>query len=349
MAKRKVVYFKADLYQNSHNYLVNTFFDRTMDSKSAYAVLILQILKAAKKPLSRQELLERLSDDGSKVAGDLALDDQTGYRIITKLASYGLIARDKDGKKFTYRLGPNPLADLTLPELQDLYDVAGFYANLSLLSVPGYYLLDTLKSLAWQQYAAQLQTADFYQYRFNSFARVVDDGVIFGLQEAIRLKQPLRITYEQTGRKVEQFILLPKAIYTEYPYHRQYLVAAGGERYKVECISGFEKVSKRLAEEPKKKSADQCVEFVFAYTEETDPRLVKQVQNRLKREAAWMKCQELAPGRYLYTGLVQDALAYVPWLRTWPKLIKLTDKTEAGIRHRLEADRKECLANYGLV
>lgn len=351
IGKKRIFYLKADLYQTPYNYLVNTFFNKALTSKSALTILILQYLKKNQGSKTRMEIVNHLADNNSLLSEDmqLTMDAKTIYEVLKSMLDSGLIKVTKQKNRFYYSLNDNPLMELTNAELQELYDVVRFYTELSLNGVLGYYLTTTLKSMSIQRTGAALKNADFYQYRFNSLAKIVDAGIIFKLTVAIREKTNVKIQLEMADGSIREKVVTPTYILTEYPYNRQYLVTKELVKYRIETIIDVKSVTEERVNKKVNKPKTQCLEFIFQIASKKATKTELRIKNRLDKEAAWMNKKELGPGKFLYTARVNDGVAFVPWLETFAGYIEVTENNIPRVLEKLEINRKECLANYGTV
>lgn len=346
--KEKRIRFNADMYKSSYNHLVNTYFIKSLPNNAFYYILILQILSEGDSLLIN-EIEDAIYDKNY----DKQLDISTSalYRAICELTDSGLLKANKVKNKIYYQLADNILDQLTTKELQELYNAVSFFTNVSLLSVPGYYLANTISQYMESKKAACLEKDSFWQYRFCNYSKIVDDEVIYIILQAIENKKSLNISY---GNTIKSTMLVPEALSTDYPYGRTYMLTAEHEVKKVEKITKIQvispkKVTKPATSQKAKKPATRKLDLIFTFKATDDEREVTAIKHRLQNEAAWMHCTELDKEHYRYTATVQDAFALVPWIRTFHKYVSLGSDTDTVVKARLEKDKREALQKYGII
>ena len=244
-------------------------------------------------------------------------------------------------------MADNILDQLTAKELQELYNAVSFFTNVSLLSVPGYYLANTIAQYMESQGTACPEKDSFWQYRLCNYSKIVDDEVIYIILQAIENKNSLKISY---GENNQSILLVPEALSTDYPYGRTYLHTTKRVVYKVENITEIQ-IKDKYGQITKKapKSASKKLDLIFTFKETDDEREVTDIKHRLQNEAAWMHCTELDNKHYRYTATVQDPFSFIPWIRSFHKYISLGCDTDTAVKERLEKDKLEALQKYGII
>lgn len=346
--KEKRIRFNADMYKSSYNHLVNTYFIKSLPNNAFYYILILQILSEGDSLLIN-EIEDAIYDKNY----DKQLDISTSalYRAICELTDSGLLKANKVKNKIYYQQADNILDQLTTKELQELYNAVSFFRNASLLSVPGYYLTNTISQYLESQGADCHDKNSFWQYRFCNYSKIVDDEVIYNILQAMENKKVLKISY---GNTIKSTKLVPEALSTDYPYGRTYMLTTEHEVKKVEKITKIQVISPKKVIKPAtsqkgKKPATRKLDLIFTFKATDDEREVTAIKHRLQNEAAWMHCTELDKEHYRYTATVQDAFALVPWIRTFHKYVSLGSDTDAVVKERLEKDKREALQKYGII
>lgn len=344
--KEKRTRFNADMYKSSYNYLVNTYFIKSLPNNAFYYIIILQILSEG-----NSLLINEIEDIVYEKINDKDISTSTLYRALCKLTDSGLLKTSKVKNRIYYQLVDNILDQLTAKELQELYNAVSFFTNVSPLSVPGYYLANTISQYMESKKAACLEKDSFWQYRFCNYSKIVDDEVIYIILQAIENKKSLKISYDKNKKSI---LLVPEALRTDYPYGRTYLYTTKHVAYKVEKITKIQVISPKKAIKPAtsqkaKKPAAKKLDLIFTFKATDDEREVTAIKHRLQQEAAWMHCTELDKEHYRYTATVQDAFSLVPWIRTFHKYVSLGSDTDTVVKERLEKDKMEALQKYGII
>lgn len=344
--KEKRTRFNADMYKSSYNYLVNTYFIKSLPNNAFYYIIILQIFSEC-----NSLLINEIEDIVYEKINDKDISTSTLYRALCKLTDSGLLKTSKVKNKSYYQLADNILDQLTAKELLELYNAVSFFTNVSPLSVPGYYLANTISQYMESKKVACPEKNLFWQYRFCNYSKIVDDEVIYIILQAIENKKSLKISYDKNKKSI---LLAPEALSTDYPYGRTYLHTTAHEVYKVEKITKIQvtspnKVIKPATSQKVKKPAAKKLDLIFTFKATDDEREVTAIKHRLQQEAAWMHCTELDKEHYRYTATVQDAFSFVPWIRTFHKYVSLGSDTDTVVKERLEKDKREALQKYGII
>lgn len=342
--KEKILGFNSDLYQSSRNFLIDTYFNKGLKKSTACCILLLLILTASGKNMTVNELADAVSSLPN-IDPENALSVSGIKRCLDQLKDYGYINAETCGTKKLYSLSNNLLHELTEAELQKLYMAAAFYANISLLAVPGYYLMDTIENYLRSRNIPKFEQRDIWQYRCQNYSRIVDDEIIFQILEAMKNKQALTFKY---GDK-KNCKIIPQKIITDYPYGRAYLLAAGNAIYKIEKISDIKAESAANNIGQPQGQAFQQLALIFTFKKQDDAHSVIDIKKRLQEEASWMQREKLDAERCLYTAAVSDALSYAPWIRTFGKFVTPAAQCDKTLAERLYGDKKEALASYGII
>lgn len=342
--KEKRIRFNADMYKSSYNYLVNTYFIKSLPNNTFYYILILQMLSEGDSLL-----INEIADAIYEENDDKQLDISTSalYRALCELTDSGLLQTTRVKNKIYYQLADNILDQLTAKELQELYNAVSFFTNVSLLSVPGYYLANTISQYLESQGTACPEKKSLWQYRLCNYSKIVDDEVIYIILQAIENKKALKISYDKNRKSI---LLVPEALSTDYPYGRTYLHTTEHVAYKVENITTIQIIDNygQIPQKAKKPAAKK-LDLIFTFKATDDEREIVDIKNRLQQEASWMHCTELNKEHYRYTATVQDAFSFIPWIRSFHKYVSLGSETDTAIKERLEKDKREALQNYGII
>ncbi|WP_462371210.1 hypothetical protein [Phascolarctobacterium succinatutens] len=344
--KEKRTRFNADMYKSSYNYLVNTYFIKSLPNNAFYYIIILQILSEG-----NSLLINEIEDIVYEKINDKDISTSTLYRALCKLTDSGLLKTSKVKNRIYYQLVDNILDQLAAKELQELYNAVSFFTNVSPLSVPGYYLANTISQYMENKKVACPEKNLFWQYRFCNYSKIVDNEVIYIILQAIENKKSLKISYDKNKKSI---LLVPETLRTDYPYGRTYLYTTKHVAYKVEKITKIQVISPKKAIKPAtsqkvKKPAAKKLDLIFTFKATDDEREVTAIKHRLQQEAAWMHCTELDKEHYRYTATVQDAFSFVPWIRTFHKYVSLGSDTDTVVKERLEKDKLEALQKYGII
>ena len=357
---------RGDTYFSCENYLINSYrVKNLLPSTAFYFILLMQIFSETSTPLSLNDLWNHpafshalpkgLSSNCAQTPA-LKIDESTLRRSLRELKELGFLVSSKRNRELVYSIPNNPLSNLSPGDVQALYYAIGFYKNIALLSVPGFFLEDTLSAM----YPQIARSAVPCQFTDNSFSRILDDELIDTILDSIRKKAYLRFFYHNRhpkGRPIE-YIARPIRIETDFfGGSRQYLVAFAQPvsdermrplRFRLDRIQ-FARVSipvvqQVLRESNVKKNHTLSLRFSFDTAFE---------ENYL-RQAVLDRCPEarLSPSvndSFLCTLAVPDARHYYPWIRTFFPNVEVLPDSTGNVRKNIANDIEEALRNYGEV
>lgn len=345
-SKEKILGFNSDLYNSAKNFLIDTYFNKGLKKSTARCLLILLSLSLTQESMTINDLTNEFTDLPN-IDLNTYLSDPSTRRCLDQLESYGYIKSEAKGNKKLYSLPMNFLDELTQDEIKSLYLAVNFYSNTSLLSVPGYYLSNTIEDYMLSTYKKTHERTSLWQYRCQNYSRIVDDEVIFTVLEAIQKNCSITFEYGNSKKLVN---VVPKEIISDYPYGRAYLLGTDKALYKIEKISRIKvKNTFENAGYLHKDKPSQQLALLFTFSDSDDVKTITDIKLRLKNEAAWMHKEKLSQNQYLYTAVVSDALSYAPWIRTFSRFVTPAAQCHKSLKERLLSDKKEALTGYGII
>ena len=187
---------------------------------------------------------------------------------------------------------------------------------------------------------------DIFQFRNNNFTRILDDEVLVTIIQAIKSKKAL-----VARRKDKPTItVLPRAIYTDYIYNRQYIIGR-----KLLSPGKAEPVSLRIdlltdiafAEVPLPPSAATATRLQEIHLRVTFDNAREKSEREDLLISRGAKITSAEPHVFLCTIPAVDPLRLYPWLwslQPWAEILPGKD----GLRRRMEKDLRNMLTDYGL-
>ena len=344
LGKHAHVTFHVNPYINQQNFLVNSFFIKTLLPDSCFlSILLLQITAKNNKPLSITELVNQLSEQLDYFDPNFTENkeiEQSLRRRASELVEIGLLKIVRKGKQILYTKSPSLLKGLSQKEVSALLIALNFYKNVGLLSTPGYLLTQNLL----ETYPQDNSDESFFQFKNNSYVRILDDDIILAIITAIREKQLLCIKRD----RMPDITVFPIAIHTDYDYNRQYLIAEKihSKNSSEHVLLRIDKITKVISQKdiPHKslriKEHKQEIRLRVTYANK---------QERYSREttlAAYnIKIISQDETSFICSILVSDPLKLYPWLwsiQPWAEILPGKD----GLRERMKKDLQEALRNY---
>ena len=360
--RRTLIHFLGDAYQGKDNYLLHTFYLKTLKTNSCFSnITVLQLLAAA--PDTYHSLASLLDDMEEQIASSeydcdipqnsqkLQSDNQHAIRTALQfLLETGLIELQEKDKSYQYRLARNPLLGLSTAEAQQLYLAVTFYKNIFLFAAPGSWLTDTLQAL----YPECAPGPYPYQFKSNNPTRVLDEHL---LAEILTIFEKSQLIQRPHPRKKSLRTFTPLCIETNYRYNRQYLVLQ--EKKDI--------VRWQLRRFPQKYT---CIDRPAASTTADPPAAPKGHSTILRLQVSAksamhkkrlcsafldspypVQIMDPAAGTLNFQAdiTVTDSLQLTPWLRSLHPYIEILPSPSPSItklRKHMQQDIEEALKNY---
>ena len=365
--KYKITRFRYGHFRRCRNFLAQLY--RTRKVREQEKKRMLTIIRAvAEAPQTREMLRTRLdSMDGQE---DCCCDEKSLRSYLQQMEEAGILICIRDGTVTKYDLQaslfrPENSANLlSLDELVDLHDYVEYSAAVSVLSVPGHMLLDTLK-----QYLAcveGIEPKDIFSFKYNLIGRVLDEYLVVDLLAAIEQRRVIRLQYlyrnaenryeaAQTPRFAKKssnkkvFQLVPVHVVFDHQYGRWYLIGFDIETRKKATLR-IENIQEIL-------DTGQAVDIAVmsALIEQADAELAlswvvqdpgKRVTIRLKfwffadnmtrnflrdrvlREACWGRITQDEGSTFIFEIDVNGYLEIKPWIRSFGSSVEVLEPEE---------------------
>jgi len=345
-----VIRLRGDAYEGAENPLARLFELKTVPLTTMVCLLLIPAVLAAEgRPLTREELLDRMdtlvSQPGAApLAEMLESHDMLSKvrRVLAALQAERLLSLATSSRALTYGLPRNPLAGLTADEAAWLLTAVRFASSVAPLTLPGWQLAETLRDLYPD---ASLRRRDALRFRHSNPARVLDDLLCARLLDDIRARRAVSFLYR--GKKREG---LPRALRTEFPYHRQYVILAQREKRGSESpflISEITKLrelpadaKKRTRKRPAPRKAARLVLCLHA---EGSARTG--IEQRIGDRFADVR-YTVEDGRTICRIAVQDPRRHLPWIRSLGTSVEILEETSGHLRATMQAQIEEALQAY---
>jgi len=312
---------------------------------------LLTTFNNANEPLKWQEILNRAYETINQClepedAADLINHDVTLlYRRFKELCKEGLII--EVNKK--YQLPENPLNYLNDTEAMKLIQAVSFYQYVSILELPGAFLLQTLKEMF--PHAADLK--NIFHFKNNNFARIFNEPAMGFLLESINRREYVSFKNKRNKKEI-QTISQPLQIQNDYNYHRQYVIfydkKHGIKRSRLENLKHL-----KLHEEPPGNPASinsinileqnqRNVHLKIKYNSESERN---KIINKLREYGSGISIKENLLHILEATVTATDLWQIIPWLRTFlPNLLSIEEDSNS-LKRKMQQDIEETLKNYG--
>ncbi len=221
----------TDSYMNNNNYLIDIYRIKSFTKEEMVSLLLLlQIINEHsgqdKDGISTDDIKERITEqlpDGATIVNTIE-------RYIKFLYNNQIIYKKRKsftsrGKKKTanlYFFNDNPLEGLTNKEYHELVLAIGFYKNISLFSVLGYFLETKLMDIYNQKKLPIIPV----QFHRRSMVNIIDEEIIYQLYYAKYTNKLAKIKYRKRNSSSEfEDKVYPLKIKESFFYgNRQHLI-----------------------------------------------------------------------------------------------------------------------------
>ncbi|RKD25201.1 Predicted DNA-binding transcriptional regulator YafY, contains an HTH and WYL domains [Caminicella sporogenes DSM 14501] len=360
ISNKKYIGFKYDMFKTAENFLVNSYLIKTFTVNDInYFFLIQQILNVENRELSMKEIMDNLSEILS-----VDIDMSTIRRKINKMIEQGIIVTRNVKNRKVFNLVEDFFKDFTNDEIVKIFYAVQFYSNLALISVPGYYLMDTIKNYLKHERNYDFNEKEIYIFKHHLLNRIIDDEVVTCILNCIKNGRKMKFYYrnEKNPR-----VVIPLKIITEYCYGRQYLFSLDEmsnkcSLYRLDKINKFSEagdIGTKVNFEKYNKFIENSwcavllnenqglieVEIDF-FIDESEEGYILQ---RILKEGKWGTLDKIEKGKYLYKIKVTDPNELIPWIRSFAGFAKVRKSDNHNLYEKIENDWKEALKNYGAI
>lgn len=366
--KEKEAYsrFKYDAYKKTENILV-WFYRQTRQKKYSDEIeRYVHILKfVSEGPKTRNDILEELQYFYGEIEIKLS-------RYLNPLLALKILTKTKQKKQEWFSLNHTLFEVLTVEELKELYIFVSFAANTGISSVPGYFLLDTVK--AYFNHIGVDEQLDLFVFRDNNFTRILDEYKCQELKEAIMTKRYVSFNYFSKTNKKRAFVkndaehkritTIPIKLLYDHQYGRWYLIGGGRNRkdfrfYKLDCLSDVHIGQEKVAEGQFVEYQDQIEQYLqhswLLKPNKLTPISIKfhkdgtgiELKNRILQEKRWGEIVEETDEYLLFHISVNGTSEITPWIRSFGPQAEVIEPIK--LRNSLRDEWKKIMELYGDV
>lgn len=215
----------TEFLKSTKNHLIDSYKIKSFKINDLFEYFkILQVLNS--KQLSTREVCEKIELSGFEIKKNRV------NKVLTHLTKQGILNLEKKSNVNYYSLQPNIFKDLSTLEISKLYNALEFFSNTAFITVPGYYLIDTLNNyLKYEQNNSIKSTPkNIFVFEHFNMSKIIDDEASKKIVDYINLKKPLKFTFEESlafnlePPKEIDLSVYPLKLVTDFKYNRQYLI-----------------------------------------------------------------------------------------------------------------------------
>ena len=346
VAKKKRPAFRGDSYYGNENFLAETFRVKSLREPEIFFFLhLLPPLADARreKGLSAQELAPTLyltylfNKDTTTPEADALVP------YLNQLADFGFVRTIPHGKRgVRYTLADDVFAMLSKDEAADLLFAVDYFKNTTFMSVPGYFLADTL----CRKFDLDAKRLQPFHFTNLDIRRVLDDDIVYQVLCAIEKHDDLHIIWQHKDKK-KVCDIRPQAILEDElgDGRRQLLTLPRNRRMRLEDMYELQLCDKPLhVAVPKEKRAEQTtISFLLHFeTEAEKTRLLNHLQEEFPPVIFHDENEHSVHGSFHCV----DPQKYLPLLRSFLPNIELTPQPKLFLFREMQQHINHALAKY---
>jgi len=350
-SRGKRVYLSMDSRNISHNPLYQAFKAKSFTDKDILLHFCLLDLFRDQNVLELRDVLPVLEETYPDTIGSLVMDEKTVRLKVQELADMGILQKEKQGRKTTYRLAQE---DVVLDSLEDAID---FYSEALPLGVVGSFLLDKLD-----------RQQSLFRFKHHYPMQAIDSEVMADLLEAIQHRCAVEVMVLNPANGEVRRKNTPIQIYISAETGREYAVMWAHRERKffltridrimevtiLEKDPQWDQLSKEFAEQQAPyiwgmssrtaggKQELQWLEMEIVFSPD-EPFILQ----RLKREKRCATLTCLEEGRWLIRTEVFDPYEMMPWILSFTGRIVRLESSDARVMEDYQAHLHSWEELYG--
>lgn len=333
-SRGKRIFLSMDSRSVPHNPLYRAFKAKSFTDKDVLLHFCLLDLFCDQDSLELRDVLPLLEETYPEAIGNLVLDEKTVRLKLQELADMGVLEKEKQGRKTTFRLVHDHVP------LDDLEDAIDFYSEALPLGVVGSYLLDKLD-----------RQDSLFRFKHHYPMQAIDSEVMADLLEAIQQRCAVEVTVLNPANGEVRRENTPVKIYVSAETGREYAAmwSHSENRFFLTRIDRIMEVN-LLAENPQweQLSADfqKQAPYIWGMSSRTAGGIQKVqylemeivfeadepfILQRLKREKRCASLTKLEEGHYLVRAEVFDPYEMMPWILTFTGRIVRLESSDVRV------------------
>ncbi|GAU79964.1 WYL domain-containing protein [Fusibacter sp. 3D3] len=348
---RKYISFYYDYFKCS-NYLTETYYTKSYKPIDiTLYIRTLQILNANPEGLNLNEILNQMPPD---------VDLQTIRRKLKRMSEYAYLNLIKDSSEILYKLPDDPFIHLEISQLIQLFHCIEFFSNTMPLSMPGHFLLNTLKFYIKfnRNYNIDFQSSSPFIFKHNHLNIILENEIMYLLSIAIEKHQSVELNYKR-----ETLIIIPLKIisdrYSGKVYTHCTILGQKSERLlrldKINKITQIKDLPTQISitsENFLGKSWSTSTKFshhdtisvqaLFFINSKTETYLLR----RIRKEGKWGSLEQINPSTYLYQIEVNDPNEMIPWFKSFCEKVEVQESDKHDLNSKIKADWRLALEKY---
>lgn len=338
--------FRGDAYYGNENFLAETFRVKSLRERVIFFFIhLLPCLADAahKGGFSVKEIANNLPYLTYLYNKDNIAPKEAHISTHLKLLhNFGLVQKIPHGKRFRYALANDVFAALSKNEAEALLFAVDYFKNTAFLSVPGYFLADTL----CQKFEIDPIRHQPFQFVNLDIRRILDDDVVYQSLCAMENHHDLDVVWHHKGEKKARAIRPCGILEDELGDGRRLLLTLPRKRrMRLEDIYALRKSDRRInVTIPKEKDETDAGIFFLLHFDTAEER--KYLLNRVREEFPPISCDEEHTHSVRCSFHCADPKKYLPLLRSFLPYIELLPQPRTFLYRDMQSNIRQTLSVY---
>lgn len=201
--------FRGDSYDGNENFLAATYCLKSMTEREIFFYIhllrVLSDLPRKNSVCTPAKCLGIPLLENASVYAEQTLEGEPEERAIAKyldhLATCGFVKKTSGRKPARYAPADDPFADLSREEAEVLLFAVDYFKNTAFLSVPGYFLADTL----CRRFSINADRRQPFLFTNMDIRRILDDDVVYQILCAIEAGHSLHVRWHHKPRNCDRY------------------------------------------------------------------------------------------------------------------------------------------------
>ena len=357
--KKVLHYCSYKIADSSHNYLADTYRNKSFTALDIMAYFFVQQILYKKAGLTLAELLAEIPNLNKNV---LFTKDNL-YVKLEELCEKGYIFSQKEGRNVLYFLNEDIWNTFSDEELFDILIYLEFLKNTSPIEMPYYFLYRKLKLYLLCDRKMNLADVQVFQFKHNHTFNSLDNDILLDILRAIEHKTVLKLVV-RTRKGVIESEILPIQIIHDSTYGRQYLICFSNienrnKVYRIDKIDAIKVVRPFTQEEhtivcKEKNYEKECwctsgsnnklseIVIQFTYKEKEESYIYK----RIIQEGHGGYIEKKKEGVVVYRNKFRDLKEMIPWIRSFGERAKVISSDGVEIEKYIADEWKRAVEKY---
>ena len=355
--KKVLLYCSYNSMDSRHNYLADTYRNKTFTALDVMAFFFVQQLLSVTDEMTASQILDALP-----LVNESVVFTKDNLRIkLEELVEKGFITVSKRGRTVFYRLSDDIWSVFEDDELIDICTYLQFMKNISPIEMPYYFVYNKLALYLQVERKLNIAEYEVFSFKHNHLFNALDNDILLDI---LRAKKQCILLTVALYTKQNDIRVIPGEVIHDSVYGRQYMSCYDIDSEK-ETIIRIDKIKRvfcgrkmnasekrRAAEMSSCSSKSWCTskteqgpeEIVirFIFNEEKEPFILWRIIN----EGHGGTISKIDKDIYEFRLLVEDPDEMLPWIRSFGERAKVISSGSRKTEKKIAEDWKKALKKY---